>query len=74
MNAGVGDTSQWPRALAAVPTDPGSSLSTHMSAHNSLLTTVPDLTPSGLVQYQAQMWYADRHTGKTKICITKIKN
>ena len=31
---GVGEVAQWLRALAALPEDPGSIPSTHMTAHN----------------------------------------
>jgi hypothetical protein len=50
---------QWERAEGAIPEDMGSS--THMAAHNCLLTPVPGglVPPSGFHRYQAHTWYTN---------------
>jgi len=65
---GGGEMVQWLKALAALPEDWGSILSTHMAAHNHCLTLVPGdpiplLTSAGTIHKLC----IDTNSGKTHI-------
>jgi hypothetical protein len=64
---GLGELSQWLRALFTLPNDLGLVPSNHMEAHNhqQLKSQELSIPSSGQLKHQEHMWYTDIHSDKT---------